>query len=549
MPIQQTFLGLGGAGDGQWIAYMDNGYQANSGYTTHGDYNYIQTKEAKIYNKHIWAACRLSKIGSSDEERFAVIKMKLDGTLVDTLFMDTTISNGAIQMYGYTVDDNDNLYIMTGATYGTKRTYFAKFNSSFAQQYKVKLGPDLDSEAFVGTGCMLYVPSTDYSGGGSYSHSILAAIADGWTFINPANGTPDASAYVETNWDPGLRISGYYAANPVHVGGGVIYNTILHRKTSGSSKLRMTLIQMDKGNRSLDRISPDGIDDYAKSPDGTTIASDALIERSNDFKLIGGKKYIYHIDKTDKSNGQEKTFLVWRYNLTDDATTMYGGVAHSTSTNSTAGQGCIKADDAGNLWGALQYSGDSAFERATSSNGKWSNECWIVKWDTSGSLVTNWRVRFDEAAFPENWETERQHTLVPAGIDICPDGDLFVCFDVLGSQQWWHSNYTGNQNAFNHGSGRDFHIFMKLKTDGTNLGTHGWVSLVNTGIPNSPSGHPSVSTLDDGPGYSNTSGAFNSSMQSGNGFAVQSGSHNQDSYSNTSYDSDYSYWSAIKTEL
>ena len=547
MPIQQTFLGLGGAGDGQWITYMDNGYQTNSGYTTHGDYNYMSTREARVYNKHIWAACDLRKIGGSDESRWAIIKMKTDGTLVDTVFMDTTVANGAMQLYGYTVDHDDNLYVMTGATYGTMRTYLAKYNSSFSLQFKVKLGPDLDTEAYVGPGCMIYVPSTDYSGGGSMGHSILAALADGWCFIGASNGTP--GNYVETNWDPGLRISGYYAANPVHVGAGVIYNTIPHRKTSSSSKLRMTLIQMDKGDRSLDRISPDGIDDYAKSPDGTNLESETISDRCNDYKLIGGKKYIYHIDKTEKANNQEKTFLVWRYNLTDDATTMYGGVAHNTSTNSTAGGGCIKADDDGTLWGVLQYSGDSAFERATSSNGKWAYECWIVQWDVNGAIQKNWRVRFDEAAFPENWETERTHNLSPVGIDMCPDGDLFVCFDVKGSQAWWHSNYTGTQSAFEHGSGRDFHIFMKIKKDGTNLGTHGWVSLVDTGIPNSPSTHPSVSTLDDGPGYSNTSGAFANSMQSGNGFAVQSSNNTQDSHSNTAYDSDYSHWSAVKTEL
>lgn len=547
MAIQQMLLGLGGAGDGQWISYLDQGFQANSGYTTHGDYKQYRLNHVCIYNKHIWAEVTLNKIGTNDEQRPAIIKMKTDGTLVDTLFMDTTVANGYMILYNWTVDHDDNLYVMTGATWGTKRTYLAKYDSSFSQQFKVKLGPDLDSEAFGSAGHMLYVPSTNY-GNSAYAHSILTTLADGWCFINASNGTP--GDYVETNWDEGIRINGYSSDNPVHIGDGVIYNTVMHKNSSSYNKRVITLIQMDKGDRSLDRVSPDGIDDYAKSPNATNINGTNTGQfRANDYKLIGGKKYIYHIDTTDKSSGEEPTFLVWRYNVTDDATTMYGGVAHSTSTNSTAGTGCIKADKDGNLWGLLQYYGDSAFERDTSSNGKWAYEMFIVKWNTGGTLVTNWRVRFDEDAFPENWETERTHNIVPAGIDICSDGDLMVSFNVNGSQAWWHSNYTGTQSAFEHGSGVDFNVIMKIKTDGSNLGTHGWITIANQAIPNSPGNHPSVSDLDDGPGYSNTSGAFATSMQSGNGFAVQSSNNTQDSHSNSSYDSDYSYWSVINTEL
>ena len=58
---------------------------------------------------------------------------------------------------------------------------------------------------------------------------------------------------------------------------------------------------------------------------------------------------------------------------------------------------------------------------------------------------------------------------------------------------------------------------MKIKADGSNLGTNGNIEITNTAIYHSPGAHPSITGLSTNHGVSLGSGAFRTNMASGNG--------------------------------
>ena len=550
-PIQQMLLGLGGGGDGQWQSYIDTGFLGNAGDTTFGDYRLNNLYDVRIYNDHIYAYAHVGSIGDDNDEMGGLIKMKFDGTIVDTLWSYTSVDSQYTFKYivpgGYTVDPDDNIYIMNhSSSIGPKRTYMAKFNSSFSQQWKYKFGPDLECEFYGNRGSMLYVPSY-----GGEPAQIAVGMAAGWIFIKASDGT--VGNYRETTWDEGIRSTGSYAGNPVYTGDGKIWNTMSVKRVSIVNNHSSCVMLMDDGGRNWDEFSSGGLSDYGRGFSGYSNYSPTSYQclQANDYKEVSSKKYFYTISSTKKVHNGKQTPLVYRYNITDDTWTMYGGVAHSTSGDGanmeSNGYMFIKADDDGNLWGLLFYHGVASTERNAGGSGMWKNEVWLVKWNTSGTLVTNWRIRFDEDAFPNNWATENNHYLYPQGLDVFPDGDILVGLRVQVGN--WHNSFTGSQDAYNHGAGSRFHILMKIKADGSNLGTNGNIEITNTAIYHSPGAHPSITGLSTNHGVSIGSGAFVSTMSSGNGFAHQTSTNTQNSWSNTSYDSTYGHWGAVKVDL